>query len=175
MCGLFQSYSSFQNAHQASDYSPYWGHLSQMPLWNQGIYYLIHYWLDLHRLEGLADCCNSQLYTLSVVALLTRPSSVVVVCCVCSVGPNAREIEDSSKAMSSAKSRSFNDLWQCALQKLKKRCDGGWRPIWSIWRHYWSPAGRCSGSFSICCAGWLPAEKGHVAAWLWSCNPSSSL
>ena len=54
-------------------------------------------------------------------------------------------------------------------------CDGGWRPIWSIWRHYWSPTGRCSGSFSICCAGWLPAEKGHVAAWLWSCNPSSSL
>ena len=69
-------------------------------------------------------------------------------------------------------SRSCSQCYQCALQKLKKRCDGGWKLIWSIWRHYWSPAGRCSGSFSICCAGWLLAENGHVAAWLWSCNPS---
>ena len=71
-------------------------------------------------------------------------------------------------------SRRCSQCYQCALQKLKKRCDGGWRPIWSICHHYWSPAGRCSDSFSICCAGWLPTEKGHMAAWLWSCNPSSS-
>ena len=58
-------------------------------------------------------------------------------------------------------SRSCSQCYQFALQKVKKRCDCGWRPIWSIWRHYWSPAGRCSGSFSICCAGWLPAEKGR--------------
>ena len=32
--------------------------------------------------------------------------------------------------------------------------------LWSIWRQYWSPTGRCSGSFSICCVGWLLAEKG---------------
>ena len=55
----------------------------------------------------------------------------------------------------------------------KKRCDGWWKLIWSIWRHYWSSAGRCSGSISICCAGWLLAEKSHVAAWLWSCKPST--
>ena len=31
--------------------------------------------------------------------------------------------------------------------KTQKGCDGGWKLIWSIWRHYWSPAGRCLAPF----------------------------
>ena len=45
-------------------------------------------------------------------------------------------IQQSHVCISSAvwDSRSCSQCYQCALPKLKQRCDGGWKPIWSIWR-----------------------------------------
>ena len=140
MCGLFQSCPSFQNAHQASDFRLLRS-LEPDATMEPRYLNLIHGWLDLHRLEGLAEGCNSQeSYTLSLVhwwqgqgqlLLLLfwsalpdmrwpHTSSFWVLRNECLVqgqlGLCSRDW-GSSKAMSSAKSRSFNDLAGCRLER----------------------------------------------------------
>ena len=115
MCGLFQSYSSFQNAHQASDFcllrslEP---DATMEPRYLKSDTWLIESPKTWRVGWGLQFTVIYSVFG----ALMTRPrlaaASAVLVSWAC-----AREIEDSSKAMSSAKSRSFNDLAGCRLER----------------------------------------------------------
>ena len=114
MCGLFQSCSSFQNAHQASDFrllrslEP---DATMEPRYLKSDTWLIGSPQTWGAGWGLRFTIIYSVFG----ALMTRPrsaaASAVLVSWAC-----AREIEVSSMAMSSAKSRSFNDLAACRLE-----------------------------------------------------------